>query len=309
MSKQELVDELHRGVRRNFNRRHVEMRGLYDTLQADLVEMIPHARDNDGMKYILVVINIFSKKAYARAVKNKSGSIVARAMDSILREINHPIKNLHVDMGNEFYNNQMTEVLEKYHIKIYSTYSTTKASIVERLNRTLKNKMWKRFSFNGSYRWVDMLQSLLDEYNDSKHRTIKMKPNSVTTRNEKSLLEGVYNRKWSITYAVKPKFQVGDTVRMTKYKHIFEKGYTPNWTAEVFKIKKIQYTNPITYNLVDLDDRDIKGTVYAEELQLAKNPSMYLVERIIRRRGNRAYVKWLGFDNSHNSWIIEDEML
>lgn len=165
MSKQELVDELHRGARKNFDRRHVQMRGLYDTLQADLVEMIPHARNNGGMKYILVVINIFSKKAYARAVKNKSGVRVSRAMDGILKEINHPIKNLHVDMGSEFYNIHMTDILKKYNIKMYSTYTTKKASIVERFNRTLKSKMWKRFSMNGSYRWVDMLQSLLDEYN------------------------------------------------------------------------------------------------------------------------------------------------
>lgn len=192
---------------------------------------------------------------------------------------------------------------------MYSTYTTKKASIVERFNRTLKSKMWKRFSMNGSYRWVDMLQSLLNEYNDSKHRTIKMKPNNVTISNEKNLLDSIYNRKWVITPAVKPKFHVGDTVRLSKYKHIFEKGYTPNWTTEVFKIKKIQYTDPITYKLVDLNDGEIKGTIYAEELQLVKNPNIYLVERIIRSIGNKVFVKWLGFDSSHNSWIDEVEML
>lgn len=309
MSKQELVDELHRGARRNFIRRHVEMRGLYDTLQADLVEMIPHAKNNRGMKYILVVINIFSKKAYARALKDKSGPKVSQAMDSILAEIDHPIRNLHVDMGNEFYNRHMTRILEKYAIKLYSTYSTTKASIVERFNRTLKNCMWKRFSMSGTYKWVNILQSLIDEYNDSKHRTIKMKPNDVNRNNEKYLLDTVYNRKWVITAAVKPRFHVGDHVRMSKYKHAFEKGYTPNWTTELFKIKQIQYTNPITYKLIDLNDEDVKGTMYAEELQLAKNPDLYLVERVLKTRGDKVYVKWLGFDDSHNSWIAENTML
>lgn len=308
MDKQVLVDELHRGARKNFQRRHVATRGLYDTLQADLVEMI-HAKDNGGMKYILVVINIFSKKAYARAVKKKSGMNVSQAMDSILREINHPIKNLHVDMGTEFYNRHMTGILEKYNIKMYSTYTTKKASIVERFNRTLKNKMWKRFSLNGSYRWVGMLQSLLDEYNDSKHTTIKMKPNNVSLSNEQNLLENVYNRKWTLMHAVKPKFRVGDTVRLSKYKHMFEKGYTPNWTAEVFKVKTVQFTNPITYKLVDLDGIDIEGAIYEEELQLTVQPDLYLVERIVRRRGNRVYVKWLGFDSSQNSWIDEADML
>lgn len=309
MSKQELIDELHREARKNFRRRHVEMRSICDTIQADLVEMLPYAKDNRGMKYILVVINIFSKKAYARALLDKSGNVVARAMDSILKEINHPIKNLHVDMGKEFYNKQMNTILDKYHIKMYSTFSAKKASIVERLNRTLKSKMWKRFSLNGSYKWVNLLQSLIDEYNNTKHATIKMKPNDVKKNNEKNLLTTVYNRSWFIKPITKPKFQVGDTVRLSKYKHIFEKGYTPNWTTEEFKIKEIQYTNPITYKLIDLNDVDVKGSVYTEELQLVKNPGLYLVERILKRDGDRVFVKWLGFDNSHNSWIYEHKML
>lgn len=287
MSKQLIVDELHRSVRRNFNRRHVEMRGICDTLQADLVEMIPHAKKNSGMKYILVVINIFSKKAYARALGNKGGLAVSQAMNSILSRIKHPIRKLHVDMGSEFYNSHMRRVLEGYGIKIYSTYSTKKASIVERFNRTLKNKMWKRFSLNGTYRWIDMLQSLIKEYNSTKHRTIKMKPNDVNASNEKHLLDTVYNRKWVITPKTQPKFKIGDHVRLSKYKHIFEKGYTANWTVEIFRIKKIQYTNPITYKLIDLHDIEVKGTVYAEEIQLAKSPNMYLVERILKRNGSR----------------------
>lgn len=309
MSKKQLVDELHRGARKNFNRRYVEMRGIHDTLQADLVEMLPYANVNRGMKYILVVINIFSKKAYARALKDKSGVKVSRAMDSILTDVSHPVKNLHVDMGREFYNGFMKNVLVKYDVNLYSTYTTKKASIVERFNRTLKNMMWKRFSMNGSYKWTNILQTLVDEYNDSKHRTIKMKPNNVSRNNEKFLLDTVYNRKWVIKPSVKPKYTVGDTVRLSKYKSVFKKGYTPNWTAEVFKVKKIQYTNPITYQLIDLNGNDVKGTVYAEELQLSKVPDLYLVEKILRRNGNRVFVKWLGFDDSHNSWIIENEMI
>lgn len=119
----------------------------------------------------------------------------------------------------------------------------------------------------------------------------------------------MYNRSWIIKPQTKPKFQVGDTVRLSKYKHIFEKDYTPNWTTEEFKIKEIQYTNPITYKLIDLDDVDVRGSVYTDELQLVKNPGLYLVERILKRDGDRVFVKWLGFDNSHNSWIYEDKML
>lgn len=306
MSKLDLVNELHREARRNFVRRSTEMRGIDDTLQADLVEMIPYAKKNGNMKYILTVINIFSKKAYARALKNKTGQEVTRAMESILVSLGHPIKNLHVDEGKEFYNAVMKNMLRKRNIKIYSTYSSKKAAIVERFNRTLKNNMWKQFSLRGSFKWIDILQTLVSNYNNTKHRTIKMKPNDVNQHNEMHILNTVYSKRQKVQK--RSKFKVGDYVRISKYKHIFSKGYTPNWTTEIFKVKVVQQTNPITYLLIDLRGHDIKGSVYTEELQLAKHPDLYLVEQIIRKKGNKVYVKWLGLDNTHNSWIQKKDV-
>lgn len=306
MSKIDLVNELHRDARRNFTRRHTTMVGIEDTLQVDLVEMIPYASKNKNMKYILTVINIFSKKAFARALKNKTGTEVTQAMKSILDSMNHPIRNIHADMGNEFYNTTMKKMLKEREINLYSTFTTKKAAIVERFNRTLKNKMWKQFSLRGSYKWIDILESLIDDYNNTKHRTIKMKPNEVNEGNERYLLHTVYNYS---TMKRRPKFKLGDMVRISKYKHIFEKGYTPNWTTEIFKINRIQNTDPITYLLVDLKGNEIKGTVYQEELQLVQHPNVYLVEKFIRTKGNKVYVKWLGFDNSHNSWVDKNDVL
>lgn len=285
------------------------MQGIDDTLQADLVEMIPYASNNGKMKYILTVINIFSKMAYARALKNKTGPEVTRAMESVLNSLNHPIRHIHVDMGKEFYNAQMKRMLEQRNINIYSTFSTMKAAIVERFNRTLKSKMWKQFSLRGSYKWTDILQSLIYNYNNTKQRTIKMKPVEVDSENEQFLLDTVYNYGRRMRINIKPNFKVGDLVRLSKYKHIFEKGYTPNWTTEVFKIRSIKQTNPITYLLSDLNGQDINGAIYKEELQLVEHPDIYLVEKIIRKKGNKMYVKWLGFDTSHNSWINQTDVL
>lgn len=307
MSKLDLVNELHRQARRNFVRRKTHMVGIEDTLQADLVEMIPYASKNENMKYILTVINIFSKKAYARPLKNKTGLETTKAMTSILNSMNHPIHNLHVDEGNEFYNAPMKKMLQQRNINMYSTFGTKKAAIVERFNRTLKNNMWKQFSLRGSYKWIDILQSLVYDYNRTKHRTIKMKPNDVTRNDEHILLNTVY--KPFRTVPSKSKFNVGDLVRMSKYKHIFEKGYTPNWTAEVFKIRKVQKTDPITYLLNDLSDNPINGCLYQEELQLAKYSNLYLVEKILRKKGDKLYIKWLGLDSTHNSWIKKSSML
>lgn len=306
MSKWDLVNELHRQARRDFGRRSTLMRGIDDTLQADLVEMIPYASGNN-MKYILTVINIFSKKAYARGVKNKGAREVTRAMESILDSIGHPISNLHVDNGKEFYNSSMKSMLRRRNINMYSTYTTKKAAMVERFNRTLKNKMWKQFSMRGSHKWTDILQSLIAEYNDSVHRTIHMKPNDVDKSDERYLLNTVY-RQANLPLR-KLKFKVGDFVRISKYKHIFEKGYTPNWTTEIFKVKRIQQTNPVTFLLADLNGQDIRGSFYIEELLPVANPELYLVEKIIKSKGDLVYVKWLGLDSNHNSWIRRTDIL
>lgn len=310
MSKLALVNELHRQARRNFLRRSTLMRGIDDTLQADLVEMIPYEKQNKGMKYILTVINIFSKKGYARPVKNKSGPEVTKAMESILKSLGHPIHNLHVDNGKEFYNKPMKKLLASHNIHMYSTFTTKKAAICERFNRTLKNKMWKEFSYRGSFKWIDILQSLICEYNNTKHRTIKMKPNDVKYTDESYLLDTVYRlNEQSKIPKKKSKFKLGDFVRISKYKHVFSKGYTPNWTTEVFKIRKVQQTNPQTYLLIDSKGDIIQGSFYKEELQKVGDPNLYLVERIIKKDGDKVFVKWLGFDSSQNSWIHENKVL
>lgn len=156
-----------------------------------------------------------------------------------------------------------------------------------------------------------------------------MKPNEVNSQNEQHLLDTVYNYNRLIPTATaastvtlfdgrqeqklqrrSAKFKVGDYVRMSKYRTTFEKGYTPNWTTEIFGIRKVQYnTDPITYLLNDYQNREIKGSVYAEELQSVKHPDVYLVEKIIRRRNGQAFVKWLGFSSEHNSWIPEKDII
>lgn len=157
-----------------------------------------------------------------------------------------------------------------------------------------------------------------------------MKPNQVNSENEQLLRNTVYNyqhlmstpKTTSIVTITDSsnrrgklerrtaKFKVGDYVRLSKYRTVFEKGYTPNWTTEIFRVRKVQYnTDPITYLLDDYQNREIKGSVYAEELQPVSQPDVYLVEKIIRRRNGRVYVKWLGFGAEHNSWVLEKDII
>lgn len=314
MSKEGLVKELHRSARKNFKRRKYVMVGINDTFQADLVEMIPHARENKGFKYILVVIDTFSKFAWLLALKNKTGKEVTDVMRTLfIKNPNCIPRNLQTDAGKEFYNGTFQNLMKSYHINHYSTNSIKKASIVERFNRTFLNRMWYEFSMQGSHKWLSLLQPIVSAYNSTVHRTIKMKPIDVKKTDEIRLLNTVYRQNQAIDYFNSNnkirKFKLNDYVRISKYKNLFEKGYTPNWTTEVFKIVKILPTTPATYTLKDLDDEIIFGCFYADELQKTNNKDIYLVEKIIRQSGDKLYVKWLGLADKANSWINKKDML
>ena len=306
MSRKQVVNELHKAARKNFSRRRVILKGLNDLLQADLVEMIPYSKENKNYKYLLTVIDAFSKYAWAIPIKQKTGLEVTQAINKIIQQLPSPPRNIQTDDGKEFYNIHFKRLVTKLNINHYSTFSGLKASIVERFNRTLKNKMWKQFSMQGSYKWLPILKNLLQTYNNTKHRTINMKPNQVTAKTEHKLLSTVYNK---IKIFLPGKFKVGDYIRISKNRKIFDKGYTPNWTTEIFKIYKVRVTNPVTYLLKDYQDQPIHGGFYEFELQKAKHPNTYLVEKVLKRNGDQVYVKWLGFDNSHNSWINKKQII
>ena len=247
MEHERLVEELHKPARRNYPRRKYDIRGLDETWQADLVEIQPYSRENKGYKYLLTVIDVFSKFAWAIPILNETGENVSIAMKSILSKGRKP-KNLHTNQDKEFYNAKFQSLMQKYKINLYSTYSNLKASICERFNRTLKNAMWKKFSLRGNYKWLDILPELIASYDNRKHRIIGMKPKDVTKTNTSQVLQ-------KFTQARKPmkksRFKIGDKVRVTLMKHVFEKGYTPNWTTEIFTITRVVYTNPTTYHLKD----------------------------------------------------------
>lgn len=312
MSKRQLIEELHKPARKNFKRRRVIIKGLNDLFQADLVDMSAYADVNDGYHFLLTVIDTFSKFAFAIPCLDKSGSVVTKAMEKVIKTKDNSRggfipRNLQSDDGKEFFNANFKALMDKHKINHYSVYSSLKAGIIERFNRTLKQNMWKEFSMNGSYRWIDMIEELCNNYNNRVHRTIKMKPKDVNKNNEKKLLADVFGVDEPLY--VKTKFHIGQSVRISKYKHVFEKSYTPQWTTEIFKILKIQPTNPETYLLIDSQNQPIKGGFYKFELQGVKDPTLQLVEKVIKRNKNKVYVKWLGFPESHNSWISKNEML
>ncbi|RZF31937.1 hypothetical protein LSTR_LSTR011534 [Laodelphax striatellus] len=199
MDKSVIARELHRPGRRNFPTRMVTVKGLDDLYQADLVEMIPYARQNKGYRYIITIINCLSKFALAIPIKSKSADDVVKAMHPILAQ--YPMKHLQTDDGKEWFNSKFQQLVQQYGINHYSTFSDKKASIVERFNRTLKHLMWVKFTERGTYRWTDILTSLVKEYKCRVHRTIGMRPADVEKVHEKLLLSKLGKQRQSISRA------------------------------------------------------------------------------------------------------------
>lgn len=305
--KQQVVDELHKPARKNFKRRRVIIKGLNDLFQADLVEMIPYAKANRNFKYILIVINTFSKFVYTRPLKNKAAEEVTKAMRDVLQKAKENPKNLQTDQGKEFFNQKFAALMKEFNINHYTTFSNLKASIVERCNRTLKNLMWKRFSMQGHYRWIGILDDIVNKYNNTVHTKTGYKPSAVSKRNERKILASAYTHLKILDR--NSNFKIGDYVRISKYRHAFSKGYVPMWSNEIFKIRQVKLTNPATYILEDMSGDSILGGFYKYEIQKVKHPNVYLVEKVLRRKNNKVYVKWLGMDNTHNSWIDKTNIL
>jgi len=152
------------------------------------------------------------------------------------------------------------------------------------------------------------LDEMVRQYNNTKHSSIKMTPVEASEKkNENKVWLNLYDDR-IYDQEIKPKFRVGDKVRITKKKGLFEKGYTPRWTEEVFTVSAVQYTDPITYKIVDLNGEEIQGTFYGEELQKTSQ-EIFRIEKVIKRKGERSLVKWVGYPDSFNSWVDNKDLI
>ena len=191
-------------------------------------------------------------------LKDKKGISIVKAFQSILKQSNRKPNKIWVDKGSEFYNAYFKKWLQDNDIIIYSTHNEGKSVVAERSIRTLKSKIYKCMTSISKNVYIDKLDDIVNEYNNTYHTAIKMKPVDVK--------DNTYiNNSKKINYK-DPKFKVGDRVRISKYKNIFAKGYMPNWSEEVFVIKKVKNTVPWTYVINNLNSEEIIGTFYEKEL-------------------------------------------
>ena len=257
---------LHRRVVKKFRRRKIIASGIDSIWQADLMDVSKTASSNNGIKFLLTVIDVVSKFAFVRPLTGKDSAQVANAFKDIIGGERKP-KKLNTDQGREFLGLKFQQVLRDNNIGFYTSKDEIKCAIVERFNRTLRERIARYMTHKGDT-YINKLQEIVQAYNSSKHRSIGMAPKDVNKTNE----DKVWNRLYGKQHRIKFEFEIGDTVRLSRLKSVFEKGSTQRWTTTLYTIVERRTTDPATYRVVDsLTSEPIIGWFYSQELQKARN--------------------------------------
>lgn len=322
------VDPYNRNVpsQTRFPRRQVFVRKANHVWDCDLMikNTEPWKSANDGFIYILCCVDQFSRFAHCRPIKRKTAVDVARAMQDIFISTQKRPYAIYSDRGGEFAG-AFGQLLEDYSIEHWFPNTTVKASIVERFNRTLNMRFTRLSDALHTHKWVDHLQDVVYNYNNTVHRTIGMTPTEATKEENR---EKVFNRLYTEKpmKISEPRKQVGDFVRIPDDSiDIFTRGHHTRWSIAVYEIVEIRRTVPITYALRDLGEPPAKLRRYFYEQELVKvsKPDKYDIEKVLQWRNSRrmpgvrtgpagpmrrwGLVKWLGYpdDARFNTWVEE----
>lgn len=278
--------------------------------QSDLIDMQKYAPDNNGFRYILTVIDVFSKKAFAIPIKAKNGASVSEALKTIFTQ--YVPKNLQTDEGLEYKNKEVQSLLKQYKVHYFVARNEhIKCSIVERFHRTLLSKIHKYFTAMDTRRYFDKLNSFMKAYNNSVHRSIKMTPNDVNDNNIREVFRNLYGAN-TLRELLKNQYRQkllkeGDNVRIQAPKGTFTKGYLQNFTDRIYTIDRpMRGVRRPVYRLKEYGGQVIKGNFYPEEVQKVKEGDLFrariLGER--KRAGEKQnLVEWVGYPDYEPEWI------
>ena len=258
-------------IKKNFPRRKVISRFPFDLFMADLIEYPQLKYQNSNYRFILVMIDCFTRKVWAVPMKYKTSQWTADAFESIFKTFDKFPVHIVTDRGLEFYNSQVQKVFINYGINHYSikTKSKWKASMVERVIRTLKTRLQRYFTKYKTKKWIDIFEQFVQNYNATPHSAHGLPPQDVTHENQ----ENVYKRLYpDISLKTDCRLKVGDKVRKIIDKTLFEKGYTKNWSEEIYIIKEIRQSNGVCwYYLESLDKKPVDGIWYYYQLNLVSS--------------------------------------
>ena len=277
----ELAEELHKPIIRKFEKRKMYSSFRDNIWGVDLADMQVLSKYNKGYRFLLCVIDIFSKYAWVIPLKGKKSISIVNGLQKIFKKSNRKPNKIWVDRGSEFYNNSFKKWIKNNDIEMYSTNNDGKSVIVERFIRTLKTKICKYMTSISKNVYINKLDDTVKDYNNKYQTSIKIKPADVK--------DNTYINFKKETNDKNPKFEVADHVRISKYENIFAKGYMPNWPEEIFVDEKIKNTVPWTYIINDLNGEEIIGTFYEKELQ-STNQQKFRIERVSKKKSDKLYV-------------------
>lgn len=303
---------IHKDANRQFSRLKVIVTGKYDQYDADLADMSKLSRRNDGVTFLLVVIDVFSRFLWVEPLKNKADRTVVEGFKKIFQR-GHVPRRLRTDKGVEFMGNISQDYFQHVGIEQWAAANDDiKANFAERVIRTLKSSIWAYMRKNKNYRYLDVLQDLVFSYNNTKHKTTGMKPYAVTKGDvERRLWWHLYKPeapyiKSRLTKSVRYVFKEGDHVRISHKAKTFRRSHDEKWTREIFVVRQpFSRLGIRKYRLEDLDGEDITGTFHEAELQRVtySQEDEYEIEGVVREKGSESLVKWKGWPKKFNSWI------
>lgn len=303
---------LHRQSRQRFPRLHYNVSNVDDLWEADLIELQNLKRYNNGYAYLLVIIDVLSKYVWVEPLRDKTSASVINAFQRVLDGSEGRVPEyLQSDKGREFVARPFQHFLKENDIRFrVARNPDVKAAVVERFNRTLKERMWRYFTHKNTRRYVDVLQDIVRAYNHTRHSATRMQPASVTRENARIARENI-SRRWKTAKKQGFKYRVGDLVRVSRAKATFEKGYEARWSEEIFRVHRVLiWRKPHVYELADLAGEVIDGIFYEQELSRIEKDLQkeeFIVDRVIKSKGRGAnkqlLVSWQGYPRKFDSWI------
>lgn len=318
-------------VRRKIRRNEVVVEGLDSQWDCDLMDMGNVSQENDGYKFGLIMIDIFSRFLWIEPLKRKTGSEVAEAMKQVFDQGRKPLR-LRSDKGKEFVNKQVQSYLKEINVHHFVTQNEPKANYAERVIKTIKMKIFRFMLSQQTHRYIDNLQHFVDSYNGTLHSSLGQQPKDITPENEdESRLQQYLIKNKRKKRQQKPhvevklagkkkkkkrrkrspyRYKIGDLVRVSHTKALFDREYQQKWTGEIFKVSHRYMRDKIpVYKLDDWQDEPITGTFYTQELQgvWVDENTEFKIGKILKYRTQRgqkqALIRWLHWPARFDSWI------
>lgn len=308
---------IHTTPQRNFPTEKIVVSYIDEQWDTDLIQLSDLSKYNNGYKFLMVCIDLFSRYLWVRPLKNKTGAEVTNALQDIFAT-GRQCDVIRSDQGREYLNTKFQDFLKENKVNHIIAYGVHKASYAERVNKTLENRLFKYFYEKQTFKYIDIIDEIVFSYNHTRHSSTGWAPADVNLKNSRQLYEHVYipilnkRAKHPITYS----FEVGDLVRLSRAATPFARGYKEHWTEELFKITRRIPSHPPRYKIKDLADEPIKGSFYEQELLKVhtENPDdiVYKIDRVIRTKtvnGQKlSLVRWYGYSEKFDTYIPTAEI-